>query len=176
LGECDFEYRAAQTITDPTKADYHCPDHDPNPCTGIKRPRRPPARSARPRGPTLPHRIYRQNQHETVKPHVTSKSEHHWSANAVCHRDPQLFENRHKPNPHRLDGPMVPWSAGLLCPTYKTLYTAVVDDAKPVEFLGSSLEDLRGFPLAARREANPQQHCTSWTRYNMAGSRTTGSP
>jgi hypothetical protein len=30
--------------------------------------RRPPARSARPRGPTLPHRIYRQNQHETVTP------------------------------------------------------------------------------------------------------------
>jgi phage-related protein len=31
-----------------------------------------------------------------------------------------------------------------------------VDDAKPVEFLGSSLEDLRGFPLAARREAGHQ--------------------
>lgn len=31
-----------------------------------------------------------------------------------------------------------------------------MDDAKPVEFLGTSLEDLRGFPLAARREIGHQ--------------------
>ncbi len=36
------------------------------------------------------------------------------------------------------------------------MYTAVVADSKPVEFLGSSLEDLRGFPLTARREAGYQ--------------------
>ena len=29
---------------------------------------------------------------------------------------------------------------------YKTLYTVVVADSKPVEFRGSSLEDLRAFP------------------------------
>lgn len=29
-------------------------------------------------------------------------------------------------------------------------------DSKPVEFLGSSLEDLRAFPLTARREAGHQ--------------------
>lgn len=31
-----------------------------------------------------------------------------------------------------------------------------VADSKPVEFRGSSLEDLRAFPLAARREAGHQ--------------------
>jgi phage-related protein len=31
-----------------------------------------------------------------------------------------------------------------------------VADSKPVEFLGSSLEDLRAFPLTARREAGHQ--------------------
>lgn len=32
----------------------------------------------------------------------------------------------------------------------------IVADAKPVEFRGSSLEDLRAFPLTARREAGHQ--------------------
>ena len=41
------------------------------------------------------------------------------------------------------------------CP-YKILYASDVADAKPVEFRGSSLEDLRAFPLAARREAGHQ--------------------
>jgi phage-related protein len=36
------------------------------------------------------------------------------------------------------------------------LYTVDVADSKPVEFRGSSLEDLRAFPLTARREAGHQ--------------------
>jgi len=39
---------------------------------------------------------------------------------------------------------------------YKNLYTFCVADPKPVEFRGSSLDDLRAFPLAARREAGHQ--------------------
>jgi hypothetical protein len=39
---------------------------------------------------------------------------------------------------------------------YKILYTIDVADSKPVEFRGSSLEDLRAFPLTARREAGHQ--------------------
>ena len=39
---------------------------------------------------------------------------------------------------------------------YKILYTAHVAASKPVEFLGSSLEDLRAFPQEARREAGHQ--------------------
>lgn len=45
---------------------------------------------------------------------------------------------------------------GALRRTYKTLYTVIVADSKPVEFRGSSLEDLRAFPLTARREAGHQ--------------------
>lgn len=36
---------------------------------------------------------------------------------------------------------------------YKILYTVDVADSKPIEFWGSSLEDLRAFPPTARREA-----------------------
>ena len=36
------------------------------------------------------------------------------------------------------------------------MYTVDVDDSKPVEFRGRSLEDLRAFPLTARREAGHQ--------------------
>jgi phage-related protein len=36
------------------------------------------------------------------------------------------------------------------------LYSSVIPDPKPVEFLGNSLDDLRAFPLAARREAGHQ--------------------
>ena len=60
----------------------------------------------------------------------------------------------------------IPWSRGLRCPRisvpgfachpYKTLYTVHVARSKPVEFRGSSLEDMRAFPLAARREAGHQ--------------------
>jgi phage-related protein len=39
---------------------------------------------------------------------------------------------------------------------YKILYNIDVADSKPVEFRGSSLEDLRAFPLTARREAGYQ--------------------
>ena len=39
---------------------------------------------------------------------------------------------------------------------YKILYTMNVADSKPVEFRGSSLDDLRAFPLTARREAGHQ--------------------
>ena len=42
------------------------------------------------------------------------------------------------------------------CLVYKVLYTAYVADSKPVEFRGRSLEDLRAFPLTARREAGHQ--------------------
>lgn len=45
---------------------------------------------------------------------------------------------------------------GFLRQTYKILYAVSVADAKPVEFRGSSLEDLRAFPLTARREAGHQ--------------------
>jgi phage-related protein len=51
-----------------------------------------------------------------------------------------------------------------------------VADSKPVEFLGSSLEDLRGFPLAARRDAGHQldqvQHgreSDDWKPINTVG-------
>lgn len=41
-------------------------------------------------------------------------------------------------------------------PTYKNLYSCRVSNAKPIEFRGSSLDDLRAFPLDARREAGYQ--------------------
>lgn len=41
-------------------------------------------------------------------------------------------------------------------PTYKNLYSWRVSNAKPIEFRGSSLDDLRAFPLDARREAGYQ--------------------
>jgi phage-related protein len=44
----------------------------------------------------------------------------------------------------------------VLSGAYKKLYTAGVADSKAVEFRGSSLEDLRAFPLTARREAGHQ--------------------
>jgi phage-related protein len=39
---------------------------------------------------------------------------------------------------------------------YKNLYIARMGRLKPVEFRASSLDDLRAFPLAARREAGYQ--------------------
>ena len=51
-----------------------------------------------------------------------------------------------------------------------------MDDPKPVEFLGSSLDDLRAFPLAARREAGHQldqvqngQEPDDWKPMNSVG-------
>lgn len=39
---------------------------------------------------------------------------------------------------------------------YKILYKAAVNKFKPVVFHGSSVEDLRAFPISARREAGYQ--------------------
>ncbi|WP_370636007.1 type II toxin-antitoxin system RelE/ParE family toxin [Paralcaligenes sp. KSB-10] len=39
---------------------------------------------------------------------------------------------------------------------YKILYKLPMPALKPIEFLGSSLDDLRAFPLSARREAGHQ--------------------
>jgi len=39
---------------------------------------------------------------------------------------------------------------------YKLLYTLSVNNLKPVRFQGNALEELRGFPVAARREAGYQ--------------------
>lgn len=43
-----------------------------------------------------------------------------------------------------------------LCIHTKFCILLDVADSKPVEFRGSSLEDLRAFPLTARREAGHQ--------------------
>ena len=43
-----------------------------------------------------------------------------------------------------------------LASVYKILYSDDMAVAKPIEFLGSSLDDLRAFPLEARREAGHQ--------------------
>ena len=59
---------------------------------------------------------------------------------------------------------------------YKILYDLAMSDPKPVEFRGSSLEDLRAFPLAARREAGHQldqvqngQDPDDWKPMNTVG-------
>lgn len=44
----------------------------------------------------------------------------------------------------------------MLAATYKILYKLPMPTFKPIEFLGSSLDDLRAFPLSARREAGHQ--------------------
>lgn len=46
--------------------------------------------------------------------------------------------------------------SGELAQTYNNLYITYVTDPKPVEFRGSALDDLRSFPLSARREAGHQ--------------------
>lgn len=43
-----------------------------------------------------------------------------------------------------------------LARTYKILYKSRMLPSKPVEFLGTSLDDLRAFPPSARREAGYQ--------------------
>ena len=59
---------------------------------------------------------------------------------------------------------------------YKILYDLEMSDPKPVEFRGSSLDDLRAFPLAARREAGHQldqvqngQDPDDWKPMNTVG-------
>jgi phage-related protein len=56
----------------------------------------------------------------------------------------------------RVPFPRFKLSRSTTCSSYKILYTIGVADSKPVEFRGSSLEDLRAFPLTARREAGHQ--------------------
>lgn len=46
--------------------------------------------------------------------------------------------------------------ANWLAVIYNILYNSGMINPKPVEFRGSSLDDLRAFPLAARREAGHQ--------------------
>lgn len=74
---------------------------------------------------------------------------------STCFRKLPLHSACHFPTrrPQRRKGPM---PVGPLCRVYKTLYTVIVADSKPVEFRGTSLEDLRAFPLTARREAGHQ--------------------
>ena len=59
------------------------------------------------------------------------------------------------------------------CWPYKTLYAIEVADSKPVEFRGSSVEDLRAFPLTARREAGHQvqngREPDDWKPMNTVG-------
>lgn len=44
----------------------------------------------------------------------------------------------------------------MVCRLYNILYSQSISDPKPVEFRGTSLDDLRAFPLTARREAGYQ--------------------
>lgn len=59
---------------------------------------------------------------------------------------------------------------------YKILYNCSMADSKPVEFRGNSLDDLRAFPLSARREAGHQldqvqngQEPDDWKPMNTVG-------
>jgi phage-related protein len=58
-----------------------------------------------------------------------------------------------------------------LAKTYNILYGCGMTDSKPVEFRGNALDDLRAFPLSARREAGHQLD-----QVQTARNRTTGSP
>ena len=60
--------------------------------------------------------------------------------------------------------------------TYRNLYIRAVFDPKPVEFQGNSLDDLRAFPIGARREAGHQldqvqsgQEPDDWKPMNTVG-------
>ena len=64
----------------------------------------------------------------------------------------------------------------LLASTYKGLYSRCMADSKSVEFRGSSLDNLRAFPLSARREAGHQldqvqngQEPDDWKPMNTVG-------
>ncbi|EQD75093.1 protein containing DUF891 [mine drainage metagenome] len=59
---------------------------------------------------------------------------------------------------------------------YKTSYNLGMTNPKPVEFQGSALDDLRAFPLAAKREAGHQidqvqngQEPDDWKPMNTVG-------
>ena len=63
-----------------------------------------------------------------------------------------------------------------LAKPYKILYNCSMTDSKPVEFRGNSLDDLRAFPLSARREAGHQldqvqngQEPDDWKPMNTVG-------
>jgi phage-related protein len=63
-----------------------------------------------------------------------------------------------------------------LASPYKILYIYDMTDPKPVEFRGSSLDDLRAFPLAAKRDAGHQldqvqngQEPEDWKPMNAVG-------
>ena len=63
-----------------------------------------------------------------------------------------------------------------LAKPYKILYNCSITDSKPVEFRGNSLDDLRAFPLSARREAGHQldqvqngQEPDDWKPMNTVG-------
>lgn len=65
---------------------------------------------------------------------------------------------------------------GSLAVTYKILYGSCVADPKTIEFRGNSLDDLRAFPLAAKREAGHQldqvqngQEPDNWKPMNTVG-------
>ena len=60
--------------------------------------------------------------------------------------------------------------------TYKNLYIRAVSDPEPVEFQGNHLDDLRAFPIEARREAGHQldqvqsgQEPDDWKPMNTVG-------
>jgi len=68
------------------------------------------------------------------------------------------------------------WPANRLAYKYKNLYISRMADTKPVEFRGSSLDDLRTFPLSVRREAGHQldlvqngQEPDDWKPMNTVG-------
>ncbi len=59
---------------------------------------------------------------------------------------------------------------------YKILYDCRMSDSKPIEFRGNALDDLRAFPLPARREAGHQldqvqngQNPDDWKPMNTVG-------
>ena len=60
--------------------------------------------------------------------------------------------------------------------TYKNLYIRAVSDPEPVEFQGNHLDDLRAFPIGARREVGHQldqvqsgQEPDDWKPMNTVG-------
>lgn len=67
-------------------------------------------------------------------------------------------------------------AAARVVDTYNNLYNSRMNDPKPVEFRGSSLDDLRVFPMAARHEAGHQidqvqhgQDPDDWKPMNTVG-------
>lgn len=76
------------------------------------------------------------------------------------------------------EGRKPPQAVGRAClvSLYKILYIVLVSDLKPVRFRGSALDDLRAFPVQARREAGHQidqvqrgRDPDDWKPMNMVG-------